>query len=84
MREHGLYCFLSHVGVAPLGTDPSQEQIRGLSLPSFSLANMHPNKHGGESASKEETALPSPIAPSAGDSLPFILSDALPVVPPGE
>ena len=46
------------------------------------LANMHPNKHGGESASKEKTALPSPIAPSAGDSLPFILSDALPVVPP--
>ena len=82
ISEHGLYYFLSCVGVAPLGIDPSQEQIKGLSLPSFSLAAIQPNKQGGENASKGELAPPTPIVPSVGDGLPFNLSDALPVVPP--
>ena len=75
---------VSYLGVLPLGSEPSQEQIKKLSLPSFGQAVLALPKCAteGANAQREESTHALKVDSNVGDGLPFILSEALPVVPP--
>ena len=75
---------VSYLGVLPLDSEPSQEQIKKLSLPSFGQAVLALPKSATEGANvqREESTHALKADSNVGDGLPFILSEALPVVPP--
>jgi len=69
--------------VLPLGAEPSQDKVKKLNLPSFTQAVTQSGRQiEGDTTNKDELMLMSHKAPNLGDSLPFILNEALPVVPP--
>ena len=75
---------VSYLGVLPLGSEPSQEQIKKRSLPSFGQAVLALPKSATEGANvqREESTHTLKADSNVGDGSPFILSKALPVVTP--
>jgi len=67
----------------PLDAEPSQDKVKELNLPSFTQAATQPGRQiEGDTTNKDELMLMPHKAPNLGNSSPFILSEALPVVPP--
>ena len=73
---------LSCLGV-PLGAEPSQDKVKKLNLLSFTQAVTQPGRQiEGGTTNKDELMLMPHKVPNLGNSLLFILSEALPIVPP--
>ena len=75
---------VSHLGALPLGIEPSQEQMKKFSLPSFgqTALSLPKDQVEGVNLQRGEPAHMIKADSNGGDGSPFILSEALLVVPP--